>query len=224
MVSYLGTGGNRSFLYGAQLRAYSRNKSEYALADSMTCTFGPGEVECRTELEPVDGMVFRYSSDVRRRAQVPGDSFVEKTRYYCEGVGTQKWEKSLETIGALHNIACEDASSSVHQRRNSSASSGLFEPPFVGSLRAPATIIWGQKDLACSQRICLDGIGDYLAKESTVILLPRTGHWTPIEKESRIALGRMIEWYVDGGDADGKGDIGSVVKEVYNKATVMLRK
>ena len=94
---------------------------------------------------------------------------------------------------------------------------------YVGSLRAPATILWGQKDQACTQRVCLEGIGDYLAKGSQVVLLPRTGHWTPVEKESRTALGRVVEWYVDG-DGEAKGDIGDVVKEVYHDATVIVRK
>jgi hypothetical protein len=63
-----------------------------------------------------------------------------------------------------------------------------------------------------------------LAKGSQVVLLPRTGHWTTVERESRVALGRVIEWYVDGGDVDGKGNVAAVVKEVYHDATLMARK
>ena len=66
-------------------------------------------------------------------------------------------------------------------------------------MHAPATIIWGEKDLACSKAICLDGIGDYLAKDSEVTLLPRSGHWTPIEVESRAALARVIGMYATNG-------------------------
>jgi hypothetical protein len=57
-----------------------------------------------------------------------------------------------------------------------------------------------------------------------VVLLPRTGHWTAVEKESRIALGKVVEWYIDGGDVDGKGDVAKVVKQVYQDATLMVRK
>ena len=232
MVAYLGTGGNYAFLRGALRAAYGKDKSEWSLANSMAATLGPSEEECKTQIsdgsmanDNADGTanVVAYSQAVRDRAQSPASSFVDKTRYYTDGAGTQKWQKSLETLAALYNIENEDSCSSDRRRRRSS-SAGIFEPPHAGSLKAPVTIIWGQKDQACTQRICLDGIGDYLAKRSQVVLLPRTGHWTTVEKESRVALGRVIEWYVEGGDVDGKGNVAAVVKEVYHDATLMARK
>lgn len=232
MVAYLGTGGNCAFLRGALRAEYGKDKSEWSLANSMAATLGPSEEECKTQIsdgsvanDNPDGTagVIAYSKAVRDRAQSRASSFVDKTRYYTDGAGTQKWQKSLETLAALYNIENEDScSTDLHRRRSSS--SGIFEPPHAGSLRAPVTIIWGQKDQACTQRICLDGIGDYLAKGSQVVLLPRTGHWTTVEKESRIALGRVIEWYIEGGDVDGKGNVATVVKEVYHDATLMAKK
>ena len=232
MVAYLGTGGNYAFLRGALRAEHGRDKSEWSLANSMAATLGPSEDECKTQIsdggvacsDPDDAAnVLSYSSAVRHRARSPASSFVDKTRYYTDGAGTQKWQKSLETLAALYNIESEDAGPKDIRRRRSSCS-GIFEPAHAGSLRAPATIIWGQRDQACTQRICLDGIGDYLTRGSQVVLLPRTGHWTTVEKESRIALGRVIEWFVDGGDLNGKGDVLRVVKEVYHDATLMVRK
>jgi pimeloyl-ACP methyl ester carboxylesterase len=232
MVGYLGTGGNFAFLRGALRAAYGKDKSEWSSADSMAAMLGPSQDDCKTRISEAsvadgtpDGSVnaLSYSPDVLTRAQSPATSFLEKTRYYTDGAGTQKWQKSLETLAWLHNIEAEDSNSSDIRRRRSS-SSAIFEPVHSGSLRAPATVLWGQKDQACTQRICLDGISDYLAKGSQVVLLPRTGHWTAVEKESRIAFGRVIEWFVDGGDIGSKGDVASVVKEVYDDATLLTRK
>ena len=232
MVAYLGTGGNFAFLRGALRAAYGKDKSEFEIASSMAATLGPSENECKTQI-PDDTVachnpngtenVLSYSPAVQYRAQSPGSCFLDKTGYYTDGAGTQKWQKSLETIALLYNIEAENSSSSDLRRRRSS-SSGIFEPPLGGSLKAPVTIIWGQKDQACTQRICLDGIGDYLARGSQVVLLPRTGHWTAVEKEARTALGKVIEWYVDGGDLEAGGDVASVVKEVYHDATLMVKK
>jgi hypothetical protein len=232
MVGYLGTGGNCAFLRGALRAAHGKDKSEWSLANSMAATLGPSEEECKTLIsdgrvanDNLDGTasVLAYSEAVRNRARSPAASFVEKTRYYTDGLATQKWQKSLETLAALYNIESEDSYSTDLRRRRSS-SAGIFEPPHAGSLKAPVTIIWGQKDQACTQRICLDGIGDYLAKGSQVVLLPRAGHWTVVEKEARVAFGRVIEWYIEGGDVDGKGDVATVVKEVYHDAMLMAKK
>ena len=222
MVRYLGTGGNYCFLRGVHKSTYGRDRSDFNAAECMAATLGPSANECSTQT--VDKGQLSYSPSVARRAQIRGEFFIHLTAYYRDGVGTKRWEKSLETIATLHNIEVE-MSGDFRRRRTSSASSGLFEPIYAGSLRAPTTIIWGQKDLACTERICLDGIGDYLyAKGSQVILLPRSGHWVPCEKASRAALDRVIEWYVDGGDTDPRADVVKVVKEVYDGATVMARK
>jgi pimeloyl-ACP methyl ester carboxylesterase len=198
----------------------------------MAAALGPSEDDCKTRIldgsmahDTPDGSgnALSYSPDVLTRAQSPAASFVEKTRYYTDGAGTRKWQKSLETLAWLYNIEAEDSGLRDIRRRRSSFS-GIFEPVHSGSLRAPVTVLWGQKDQACSQRICLDGIGDYLGKESQVVLLPRTAHWTAVEKESRVAFGRVIEWFLDGGDMGSKGDVISVVKEVYGDATLLARK
>lgn len=232
MVAYLGTGGNFAFLRGTLRAAYGKDKSEWSRADSMAATLGPSEEECTTKTldhnvasENPDGTanVLSYSPAVHDRAKSPGSSFVAKTGYYTDGAGTEKWQKSLETLAWLYNIEAEDSGSSDICRRRSS-SSGIFEPARSGSLRTPATILWGQRDQACTQRICLDGIADYLGKGSQVVLMPRTGHWTPVERESRIAIGKVLEWYLDGGDIDGKRDVASVAKDVYYGATLMVEK
>jgi hypothetical protein len=87
--------------------------------------------------------------------------------------------------------------------------------------------LWGQRDQACSQAICLDGIGDYLARDSEVILLPRTKHWTPVEGEGRKVLARTLELFVNRDPSDGDlslGDVEKAVKQMYEGASVMVRK
>lgn len=96
---------------------------------------------------------------------------------------------------------------------------------YKGVLNAPATILWGEKDQACSKAICLDGIGDYLAKESEVVLLPKSGHWTPIEPESRAALASVIALYAGNGvEQKGVLTVTKHVNKVYEGATMMVKK
>jgi pimeloyl-ACP methyl ester carboxylesterase len=87
-------------------------------------------------------------------------------------------------------------------------------------LKASSTIVWGQKDIALDQRICLDGMGDYLVDDSQIILLPRTGHWTPVEPESRAALVKAVEWAAQG----EKGEVGAAIQAVYPGAKVSVRR
>jgi hypothetical protein len=87
-------------------------------------------------------------------------------------------------------------------------------------LKQKATFVWGQKDSALVESLVIHGIGDYLPKGSQVILLPRTGHFTPVEKESRLAFEKVLEWIADG----EKGDLGEAVSEVYHGAVVSVRK
>ena len=227
MVKYLGTGGNYAFLRGAQRAAYGKFAGEYNVAESMACTMGPSVNELKTELPKKNHAdafedPLTYGPDVVRRAKNPGAFFIDQTAYYRDGVATQRWEKSLETIAALYNIQVENAASSdPRRRRNSSASSGPVEPLYRGGLKAPATIVWGLQDQACTQRICLDGIKDYLAKDSFVLGLPRTGHWTPVEKESRVALAEVIEYYLD---EVTKGTVAWAVSKVYDGVNVLVTK
>jgi len=55
---------------------------------------------------------------------------------------------------------------------------------------------------------------------SQVIELPRSGHFTPIERESRVVFERVVEWAIDG----EREDIGKVVEGCYEKAVVTVRK
>jgi len=219
MVKYLGTGGNFAFLRGAHRVAYGKHEAEYKVQECLACTLGPSVEECKTQtLGPTPET---YGKTVALRAESPGMTFMHQTSYYRDGVAYCHWNKSLQTIADLHSIELNNVRGSLLRRRSSSASS-LFDSHYKGSLRAPATILWGLKDQACTQTICLDGIGDYLARNSEVVILPKTGHWTPIEKESREVLAKVLEWYVVQGNV--VGDVGGIVKEVYGGATVMVRK
>lgn len=69
-------------------------------------------------------------------------------------------------------------------------------------------------------QICLDGLADYLVADSQLVELPLSGHFTPLEQESQVALEKAVEWAVKG----EKEDIGAVIKACYPTAVVTLRK
>ena len=174
-------------------------------AEAMASSNGPGAYECRSLTETGEG----YPKSVRNRSSSGG--FTEKIRYYREGLFSDPWVKTLETIAALHEI--EDG-------RILSGGAALFENEPKGSLKAKTTIVWGLLDSAVDQRIALQGIAEYLPRDSQVVVLPRTGHWTPIQGAGRAALEKTVEWAADG----EKGNLGQVVIQVYEGARITVEK
>jgi pimeloyl-ACP methyl ester carboxylesterase len=230
-VRYLGTGGNFSFLRGATKAAYGRGSKEYRGEECLASTFGPGPEECRIPKAIGNGTNGvngekngeAYGPSVLQRAQSSGEAFWNMTSYYRDGVAWKPWTKSLETITDLYALETSASESSSPGRRRSSVSNSLFLNQYKGSLHAPTWILWGEKDQACSRPICLDGIGDYLGKDSEVVLLPRSGHWTPVEKNSRAALARIIH-LLAGRDAKPAASMVTEVQKVYDGASMLVRK
>jgi hypothetical protein len=226
MVRYLGVGGNYSFIRGAHANEYGKDKTGFDPQHSLAMTMGPGEAECRTTTD--DEAPQRYGESVLARAKESGAWFLNSAAYYRDGLAFDKWEKSLHTLGAFYNMEVDNENSlmkgsPVPKHRNSSASSTLFSESCVSSLKAPATIIWGKKDMSCSHPICLDGIGDYLTRDSQVLMLPNTGHWTPVEKKSRETIKAILERLVQSGDLT-KSDLQEVARETYLGALVSIDK
>ena len=218
LVRYLLTGGNRAFLRGAHRVSHGQDPENFKPAEAMACTLGPSEHEFKTSTIPdEDGKTQQYPTSVLQRAK-QGNA-IDVTAYYRDGAALQPWRKSLETLGALHNI--EQSYGNKHPRRQSS-SAMLFDEALRGALKAPTTIVWGQKDMAVTQELCLSGIGDYLAKRSQVIMLPRTGHWTPLEVEGCAALSKIIQEVVSGRIEEE--DIGASVRNMYKGASVQIKK
>ena len=227
LVTWLGTGGNYAFIRGAHAVAHGEQKAEYKMMESLAVSFGPSEAECKPT--PGSGMNGAspegYGRSVLHRAKSPKEAWWQMTRYYVDGVAYKTWSKDLQTIADLYALDKEasESSSPMRRRSSSSASSALLTDMYKGALRAPATMIWGEKDQACRRPICLDGIGDYLAKDSEVTLLSRSGHWTPIEHESRGALAKVIGMYAKTGDQQ-VSLVSKYVSDVYEGATVMVKK
>lgn len=208
-VRYLGSGGNYSFLKGVHKRA--NGNGEYSVrdaAESMASTLGPSAEECKTKTTSGEGYPTSVTKD-----RVLGN-FEHMASYYRHGTAIGRWQKSIETIAALHSI------NRGSELRRMSSGAGLFDDGPQGVLKANATILWGQKDLALEPHLCLDGISDYLVYNSQVIMLPRSGHFTPIERESRAALEKAVEWAIKG----EKEDIGAVIRACYPEAAVTVRK
>lgn len=227
-MAWFSTRGNFAFLRGAHKVSHGKNPIQYKMMESLAVTFGPSEAECKPmSSSGMNGASSEgYGETVVKRAGSEQQAFWQMTRYYTDGIAFKPWTKSLETIADLYALDSEASSSSSPARRRSSSStsSALFPDIHKGALRAPVTILWGEKDQACSKAICLDGIGDYLARDSEVILLPRSGHWTPIEAESRAALARVVGLYAKASADDKIPSVLKHVSDVYEGATMMVRK
>jgi hypothetical protein len=227
MVRYLGVGGNLAFIRGIHAAQQRTKKPGLYAPESLACTLGPSEHECKSNAES-NGYkpVGAYGASVLQRARSPAENFCQQTGYYRDGAANGVWKKSIETIVALQNLTPNESTSPTRRRSSSSASSALFSSPFKNVLGAPATVVWGVKDLALGKQVCLDGIGDYLVKDSEVILLNRSGHWTPLERESRAALARVIGLYAAGGEEHitGKLSMTKYVSEVYEGAAEFVKK
>lgn len=87
-------------------------------------------------------------------------------------------------------------------------------------MKAPATVVWAEDDVALSKQVMLQGLPDYLAKESQIVVLPKCGHWPQIELKARAAFEEVLNWVVDG----ESGDVLTKVKGVYPGANEFARK
>ncbi|KAL4779680.1 hypothetical protein BJX76DRAFT_351597 [Aspergillus varians] len=206
LIDCVSNAGNQSFLRFLHKGSYG--KQDYFPTDAAECmasTIGPSIHEGKTHT--VDGEKYAKSAVTRRTIS----KFVEMCSYYRDGTAHSRWNKSVETITSLHGLA-----QGAGIRRTSSGG-GIFDDGLKGALKASTTIVWGQKDHALTRQLCLDGISDYLYRGSQVVELPSSGHWTPLEREGRIALTKAIEWAVKG----ELEDIGAVIEACYPKATTV---
>jgi len=208
-VSYLGSAGNYSFLRGVHKHSHGIS-GEYTIrdaAESMASTLGPSTEECKTETTDHE----QYSPCVLEGRALA--TIEHMALYYRHGTASGRWSKSIETITALHSL------DRGNELRRTSSGAGLFDDGPKGALKANATFVWGKNDLAIDPHLSLDGVSDYLAHNSQVVMLTKSGHFTPVELESRLALEKVTEWAVRG----EKEDIGDVLKAVYSGAEVTVR-
>jgi hypothetical protein len=207
-VRVLGTGGNYSFLKAVHESAGTVG-TEFTVrdaAESMASTLGPGPVEYTTKTERGE----EYPECVQQRA---ADNFVDITSYYRDGTAISPWHKSVDTVASLYGLG------GGHIQRTSSGT-GIFDDGPEGALRANATVLWGQQDMALNEHMVLEGIADYLVHGSQVIVLPKSGHFTPMETGGVAALEKAVEWAIKG----EKGDVLSAIKSVYPGAAMTVRK
>ncbi|KAL9619019.1 MAG: hypothetical protein Q9160_006340 [Pyrenula sp. 1 TL-2023] len=184
LVSLFLNAGNHVFFRTCHKNAFgSRYENPDRDIPCMASTLGPSLAECETSTSYDDkeqtphlkGPGYgtekpqSYPPSVVRRAK--HGNAIDMTAYYRDGLLTQPWDKSLETLTTMHDFE-EDSKS---RRRSFGAS--LFSENFPGALRAPVTVLWGADDPVIMKELCLDGIGDYLAKGSEVVLLKGLGHW-----------------------------------------------
>lgn len=208
-VRYLGTGGNYSFLRMVHKSSYRDTKfTDSELAECMASTIGPSNEECKTKTATGE----EYPTSVKTERVLC--NFHHMASYYRHGTATARWQKSVETVANLYTI------SQGNELHRASSGAGMFDEGPPGVLKAYSTVIWGKDDLALEPQLCLDGISDYLVSQSQVVELPRSGHFTPIERESRVALEKAAEWAAKG----EREDIGAVLSACYPRSVVTVRK
>jgi pimeloyl-ACP methyl ester carboxylesterase len=145
----------------------------------MASSAGPGAAQ----LEESNG----YAMSLKNR--LPNNGMLEKFRIYREGLFRGPWEKSLETVVALSEIQSP-------AKRGSGA--GWFHDGPPGALKAPATIVYGADDPAFESQLVLGGIGDYLSKDSQVVVLEDSGHWLPLEELGSSVIQEVVAWAMSG--------------------------
>ncbi|GIK02434.1 hypothetical protein Aspvir_006487 [Aspergillus viridinutans] len=208
-VKYFGSGGNFSFLKA--VHQTSHGDVDFTARDAAECmasTMGPSTEECKTRTAQCD----EYPASVKEERAL--SNFQHMVGYYRDGAASGRWCKSVQTIADLHSIA------GGNELRRIGSGAGLFDEGPTGALKASSTILWGKKDVALDPQICLDGISDYLVYNSEVVMLPRSRHFTPLERQSRVAIEKTVEWAVKG----EREDIGAVVQACYPEAVVTVRK
>jgi pimeloyl-ACP methyl ester carboxylesterase len=159
----------------------SKTPTATAIAEAHAISCGPGP-------EQLQDSDMQYPASVQ--ARVPDHGMSQKMRLYREGLLSQPWEKSLETIAALAQIPVEPT--------RSGSGAGLFEEGPPGALKAPATIIHGRHDFAFERRLVLNGLGDYLTRKSQVLVLEKSGHWMPTEEFAVKVIADVAEWALNG--------------------------
>ncbi|KAF1925575.1 alpha/beta-hydrolase [Didymella exigua CBS 183.55] len=153
-------------------------------AEAMCLSTGPGASQLVDQ--PVGGL--RYGESVRQRIKDRGMS--EKIRIYREGVFMGRWEKSLETTAALYELrAGNDRASGVAPR---------------GALKAPTTLVLGERDPAFDLRLALDNVREYLVSGSQVLVVKEAGHWMPTEPTARVVLEQLTLWALSEESTVGK--------------------
>jgi pimeloyl-ACP methyl ester carboxylesterase len=153
-------------------------------AEAMCLSTGPGTSQLIDQA--VGGL--RYGESVRQRIKDRGMS--EKIRIYREGVFVGRWEKSLETTAALYELRAGNDRTSDSAPR--------------GALKAPTTLVLGERDPAFDLRLALDNVREYLVKGSQVLVVKEAGHWMPTEPTARVVLEQLALWALSEESSVGK--------------------
>jgi pimeloyl-ACP methyl ester carboxylesterase len=209
LVRYFGNGGNRAWFRGIHANAHGNPKTYTGeeAAEAMASSLGPSVEEYKTQTSEHS----TYSGSVLKDGGL--GNFAHAVAYYRQNTAAARWSKSLETITSLHAI------SRGNDIRRTGSRTGLFDDGPKGSLKAESTFVWGLNDIALDRRICLEGIDDYLTHRSHVVTLPQSGHFTPVENESRAILDKVITWASEG----EKEDIKAVLEAYGSGAKVTVQ-
>ncbi|KAJ9629831.1 hypothetical protein H2203_002212 [Taxawa tesnikishii (nom. ined.)] len=167
-------------------------------ADATASSNGPSPAECTNGA---------YSASVASRATRSGD-WMQKILYYRQGLATRPWEnKSVH----LPSLSTPTRSSGVESNDDSTALLSSSHPQYrlSSQLRVPMTVVYGLKDIALDPRICLDGIGGFIASDvrerSNIIRLPKCGHWAMLEQDGRSVIDAVLWWCHLEGTQEGNG-------------------
>lgn len=186
MVTTLGIVGNHAFLRGILRNPHYDDPKKWNIQECLAASLGPGLDEISTAVDKET-----YGKTVGIRSRSTGELFWQQTAYYRHGLGTGPWRKSaamLKMIADAKRLEIPDDKTRITTGSTVSEIGG-------DSLRLkwPTTVIWGTQDIVLREEIYLSGLDRCLGKESELILLPRSGHWVPLEAEGCAVFGHVIE-------------------------------
>ncbi|KAH7047460.1 Alpha/Beta hydrolase protein [Macrophomina phaseolina] len=150
--------------------------------------------------------------------------------------GTPLRHRRRRSSAGLYSSSLYASRTNNNSRRSSlSVGASLFDAAGagpLGALRAPATLVVGQLDVAFDWRLGLEGVADYLPKGGAVVMCERAGHWLVREEVGLEVLRRVVGAavgsevvleegegeegvagslvVVDGGQGFGSGGVGGV--------------
>jgi hypothetical protein len=175
--------------------------------DMLASCLGPGPLQVQPSLNGKDddgdddSEHLSYALALKKRSGSGG--WGTKIRLYQEGLATQPWTKSMQTLWELNQLeqsrSISSASSGSSGRRRSGSRVGLFDTGPNGAFGAATTILWGEKDIACNQAIAMEGVGDFFGvRGSHLIMLPKVGHWTTCTVAGVDVWESVIHWALKG--------------------------
>lgn len=170
--------------------------SPLTLATSWSASCGPSTAEATSAT--LQGKQYGRSVLARSKTNPPG-AWDGRVRLYNENLAAGPWKPS--PLLSAH----------VPPTSTSKKGPGLTseDPPAEEKFKCHVQVVFGMRDIALDPRMCFEGIERYFAgstlsegisslkssanTEGDVVVLPESGHWSPLDPKGREALENLLE-------------------------------